>query len=90
MGDQEQAPIVCKIRPVSWKICVQGEKEAEYVRKVLQASGASCELSQREPDLHEPPVFSFIMVPKYFTPLTSVELQSLFEQDERIRLAWEE
>ena len=89
MVSQEQAAIVCKIRPISWKICVQGDKETEYVRQVLEASGAVRTPTAREPDLLDPPVFSFVMTPKAMTPLTAPELQSLFNQDPKIKLAWE-
>lgn len=90
MVSQEPEAIVCRIRPISWKICVQGDNETEHVRQVLETSGAECTPPAREPDLHDPPVFSFVMTPKAMTPLTALELQSLFEQDPTIKLAWEE
>ena len=85
-----QEVTVCRIRPVSWKISVQGEEDAEYVRQILQAMGDGCSPSCPEPDLLEPPVFSFVMTSKGKTPLTAQELQALFEHDEHIEMAWEE
>jgi hypothetical protein len=80
--------IVCKIRPVSWKICVQGEPSAQHVREVLKRSGFDSTRVVREPDLHEPGTFSFIATPPKGSPLNSAELIALLAQDSTIGVAF--
>jgi hypothetical protein len=79
---------VCKIRPVSWKICVQGEQAAQHVRSVLDRSGFDSTSLVREPDLHEPGTFSFIATPPKESPLNSEELIALLKQDSTIDVAF--
>lgn len=80
--------IVCKIRPVSWKICVQGEQSAQHVRSVLDRSGFDSTSLVREPDLHEPGTFSFIATPPKKSPLNSEELIALLKQNSTIDVAF--
>lgn len=82
------ASIVCKIRPVTWKICVQGEQSAQHVRDVLDRSGFSSTSLVREPDLYDPGTFSFIATPPKESPLNSEELISLLQQDPTIDVAF--
>ncbi len=79
---------VNRIRPMSWKIFVQGKEEAEYVRNVLETVKLSSTECEQEPDLADPPVYSFIVSPEVPTTLTSAELQSILEGDERIDLTF--
>jgi hypothetical protein len=81
--------IVARIRPVSWKVCVAGEDCANYVRSTLYEAGIDCFEPRHEPELHEPPMFSFIATPKTETPLTAPELQAILEQNDKIEVAFE-
>ena len=69
---------------------MSGDEETQHVRQVLKASGAECTPIAREPDLHDPPIPNLVMTTKAMTPRTALELQSLFEQDPTIKVAWEE
>lgn len=80
---------VNRIRPMSWKIFVQGNEEAEYVRSVLAAMKLRSTECTQEPDLADPPVYSFIVSPEVQAPLTSAELQSILEEDDRIELTFD-
>ncbi len=55
--------IVNRIRPMSWKICVQGKNQAEYVRSKLSELQMEATACEQERDLADPPVYSFIVVP---------------------------
>jgi hypothetical protein len=79
---------VCKIRPVTWKICIQGEQAAQHVRSVLDRSGFDSTSLVREPDLHEPGTFSFIATPPKESPLNAEELIALLQQDSTIEVAF--
>jgi hypothetical protein len=85
-----QKATVCRIRPVSWKICVQGKEGADYVRGVLNRIGVECSQAVQAPELQEPPVFAFIAAPKAETPFTALELQAIFEKDVGIEVAFED
>ena len=82
--------IVCKIRPVTWKICVQGESSAQHVRSVLERHGFDSTSLVREPDLLDPGTFSFIAIPPKESPLNSQELITLLQQDPTIDVAFAE
>lgn len=77
---------VARIRPVSWKVCVQGEDGVNYVRSVLHEAGLDCSEAVHETELQEPPIFSFLATPKTETPLTAPELQAIFDQDDKIKV----
>jgi hypothetical protein len=81
---------VCKIRPVSWKICVQGEEAANYVRGFLSGKRFECSTPEPEPELHDPPTYSIIATPQTEAPLTAEEIQSLLQQDDKIELSFTE
>jgi hypothetical protein len=80
---------IVRIRPVSWKISVQGKEEAEYVRGVL--SGAHIETTECEQDLDltDPRVFSFVASTQVDSPLTAQELQAILENDRQIAVAFD-
>jgi hypothetical protein len=80
--------IVCKIRPVTWKICVQGEQSAQHVRDVLDRRGFDSTSLVQEPDLHDPGTYSFIATPPKESPLNSEELIALLQQDSTIDVAF--
>ena len=79
---------VSKIRPVSWKIFVQGEAEAEYVRGLLFESRIHSTMPEREPGLSEPAVWSFIATAAGDSPLTTEEIEAVLTADEKIELAF--
>jgi hypothetical protein len=81
---------VCKMRPFSWKIYVQGRNEADYVRGFLSGMRFDCSEPQQEPQLHDPPVFGIVVTPAAATPFTAEELQSLLLEDENIELSFED
>jgi hypothetical protein len=85
----ENAKIV-KIRPISWKIVVQGKDEAEYVRNVLAMAKIQTTQSEKEPSLLEPPLYAFVATPAAETPITAVELESLLGKDKRIEIEFQE
>jgi hypothetical protein len=81
---------VCKIRPVSWKVCVQGENAANYVRGFLSGMRFECAEPEKEPELHDPPIFGILATPTAETPVTAEELQTLLQQDDKIELAFDD
>jgi hypothetical protein len=74
---------------MSWKVFVQGREQAEYVRKVLEAMNLASSECVLEPSLSEPPVFSFVVSPAVESPLTAAELQSILEEDQQIKVAFD-
>jgi CheY-like chemotaxis protein len=50
--------VVWKIRPVLWKIHVQGKHNAQFVRDTLRMVGLSVGVPEEEPGLVDPPVYS--------------------------------
>lgn len=79
----EKSKIV-RIRPISWKIFVQGQRQAQHVRELLQQHRFRTSDPTAEPDLLEPPVYGFTVTAADGTTLMSVELQALLEQFEEI------
>ena len=82
--------VVCRIRPVTWKISVQGEASAQYVRTVLSRAGFRSTETKQEADLHDPAVYSFVATPKAATPMSPEELIALMEHDPNIEIAFTE
>lgn len=80
---------IVRIRPISWKVSVQGKEEAEYVRGVLSGARIDSTECEQEPDLTEPRVFSFVASTRVESPLTSQELRAILESDQQIQLAFE-
>ncbi len=81
--------VVNRIRPMSWKVFVQGREQAEYVRKVLEAMNLASSECAMEPSLSEPAVFSFVVSPSVESPLTAAELQSILEEDPQVKVAFD-
>jgi hypothetical protein len=81
---------VCKIRPVSWKICVQGENAANYVRGFLSGMRFECSDLEKEPELYDPPIFGIVATGRSETPLTAEELEAMLLEDEKIELAFDD
>lgn len=81
--------IVNRIRPVSWKICIQGKEQAEYVRARLAAVKLDTTECERDRDLVDPPVYSFVVSYRNESPLTSAELQSILVDDDRIEVTFD-
>jgi len=84
-----KTPTVARIRPISWKVCVADEDCVKYVRNALSESGLDCSEPIAEPELQDPPMFSFVANLKADTPLTAPELQAILEQDSKIEVAFE-
>lgn len=62
---------VCRIRPMSWKVFVQGKSGVEYVRGFLSRKRLECSKPVQEPELHDPPIFSIVATLHPETPLRS-------------------
>lgn len=80
---------ISRIRPVSWKIFVQGEAEADYVRQMLQGLHMHTTAPKVVPSLVEPPLYAFIVTLDSDSPMTTEELAAVLERDARISLAFE-
>lgn len=81
---------VAKIRPISWKVVVQGREQGEYVRKALEKLELETTECVKEPGLVEPPLYSFIATPAAESPMTSKELEAALEEDDQIELMTED
>lgn len=71
---------VVKIRPVSWKIYVQGAEQARHVRRVLNQVKIETTELQSEPSLIDPPVLSFMATAPEHSPFTQEELEAILQQ----------
>jgi len=78
-----------KIRPVAWKICVQGEREAQYVCRALGEAGIDATQPELEPGLTDPPLYAFVATPRAQVALTEEELVAILEQDEKLEVAFD-
>jgi hypothetical protein len=83
------AAVVSRIRPVSWKVCVLGKAEADYVRGFLSGMRMDCSEIVEEPDLLDKATFCFVVTPSPETPLTAEELVTLLQDDQRITVAFD-
>jgi hypothetical protein len=79
---------VHQIRPVAWKICVQGGSEVQYVCRILGEAGIFTTQPQPEPGLTDPPVYAFVASARGEGPLTEEELVAILEQDKSVDLAF--
>jgi hypothetical protein len=77
---------ITKIRPVTWKIYVQGEAQAKYVSAVLQKSGIAVRQPDEEPGLTDPALYSIEATASADVPLTEEELLAILEQDDRVEV----
>ena len=81
---------VIRIRPVSWRISVQGEQQAQHVRQVLQRMNVETSELEPEPTLTDPPVLAFLATPAAHLPFTRQELEAILERDAAIELEFED
>lgn len=82
--------IVSRIRPVSWKICVQGLEGMQYLRSMLRSNNIETDEPEQEPELQDPPVYSITARLTAGEPMVAPELTALLQQDERIELVFED
>lgn len=75
-----------KIRPASWRIYVQGECEAQYVRRLLGESGIDVTEPEPQPGLTDPPLYALLATPQAEVALTKEELVAVLEQDGKLTL----
>ena len=80
---------VSKIRPVSWRISVQGKEGTQYVRDLLSKINLHTSEPTAEPGLTEPPVYSFVASSSEDTPLTPEELEAILDRDALVELEFE-
>ena len=78
-----------KIRPVSWRVYVQGGEEARYVSRVLAEAGIDTTEPEQEPGLTHPPLYAIVATPKAEVPLTEEELVTILQQDNKLELMFE-
>jgi hypothetical protein len=79
---------VPKIRPVSWKVYVQGKEETQYVSGVLRQAGIEVSEPEEEPGLTDPPLYAVVATAKADVPLTEEELLAILEQDDKVELSF--
>jgi hypothetical protein len=82
-------PRISKTRPVSWKIYVQDEAAARWARERLENAGMKTGGIERAPDLHDPPVFSFVATSPLEATLTQSELEALLQDQVDADLAFD-
>ena len=81
---------VARIRPMSWKIYVQGKEETEYVRRALRELGLQVTAAEQESLPAEPALHSILANYPVEAPITSAELISVLQHDEHIELAFDD
>jgi hypothetical protein len=87
--DETTRPItISKIRPVSWKIYVQGKRQVDYVGALLQQAGIDVGQPREEPGLTDPALYSIEATARADVALTEEELLAILEQDEKVQLAF--
>lgn len=86
---QSDRALVYRIRPVSWKLFVQGKTGVEYVRGFLSGMRMDCSQPVQEPELHDPPIFSIVATLNPETPLTAHELEALLVADDGIDVTFQ-
>lgn len=80
---------ICKIRPVCWKIYVQGKAEIEYVREQLRHLNIETTEPHAEPELIDPPLYSLCTHYDSDVPLTREEVEAILERMLGARLEFE-
>ncbi len=75
-----------KIRPASWRVYVQGKREAQYVSRVLSQAGIDVTEPELEPGLSHPPLYAILAAPQAEVALTQEELLALLERDDKLTL----
>lgn len=81
---------VSKIRPVSWRIHVQGKTAAERVQQSLVDAGMQVTMLGVEPTLDDPPVYPLLATPAGAGSITQAELSAILKLDEQVELTFEE
>ncbi len=81
---------IIRIRPVSWKISVEGQENTAHVRQLLEQMNIQTSEPQSEPTLTDIPVEAFVAQPAANSPLTQEELEAILERDPRIELKFED
>lgn len=79
--------LVAKLRPVSWRIYIQGEKEARHVQRALRKANMRTSEIDKELDLVDPGVYSLTVSPTEECPLTQEELVALLESDPHMHVS---
>jgi len=80
---------ICKIRPISWKVYVQGEQAARQVRRVLAEAGVDTTEPKKEPGLAKPPLYAMVATLKAEVSFTQEELVAVLQDDEQVQVAFE-
>jgi hypothetical protein len=75
---------IARIRPVAWKIFVQGREGADYARDVLRGMSMLATEPEQVPGLTDPPLWSFDISSDIETPIMAEELAAMLRQDPRI------
>ncbi len=78
-----------KIRPASWRVYVQGEQEAQFVRRVLGEAGIEVTEPEREPGLTDPPLYAVVATPQADVPLTQEELVAILDREGKLVMEFE-
>ncbi len=73
--------LVAKLRPLSWRIYVQGEEEARHVQSALRKANMRTSEVEEEPGLLNPSVYSLTVSPSRECPLTEEELVAVLDSD---------
>lgn len=80
---------VVRIRPMSWRVSVQGAEAAEYLRQRLAELSIVAGPATPDPDLTDPPVYGVQVTFPESTPLTLEELRAILARDERLELMFD-
>ena len=87
MSDKKMSKIIIpKIRPASWRVYVQGEEEAKYVRNLLTEAGMETTEPTQQAGLTEVPLYAVVAAPKNDVTLTEEELVAILRQNGRLEL----
>jgi hypothetical protein len=81
---------VVKIRPVSWRVYIQGEEAADQVRQLLSRVGIETDSPAPEPTLTDSAVYSVLATPPAERPMTSDELEAILAVDSRVKMIFED
>jgi len=75
---------IARIRPVVWKVFVQGREGADYARDVLRGMSMLATEPELAPGLTDPPLWSFDVATDVESPIMAEELAAILRQDPRI------
>ncbi len=78
-----------KIRPASWRVYVQGEQEAQFVRRVLGEAGIEVTEPEGEPGLTDPPLYAVVAKPQADVALTQEELVAILDREGKLVIEFE-